>query len=52
MKNPAAWLLIAVGIFLEAIRIGPDWVNTNWLGGALIVLGAVWLVVDLVTSRI
>ncbi len=48
--NPVGILLIAAGIFLEALRIGPDWLASNWLGTALIVLGAVVVIFDFIRS--
>ena len=44
--NPVGVLLIAVGIFLEALRTNPTWLNADWLGAALIIFGAVIVVFE------
>lgn len=42
--NPIGVLLIAVGIFLEALSIPPTWLQAGWLGTALIIFGVVIVV--------
>lgn len=50
--NPIGLLLVAAGVVLEALRTSVTWIDTTWLGAALIVLGAVAVIFTWINEHI